>query len=47
MFENLKLYIRQHSSEMAIVGVMAALSVGIAFLATGDLSQSVDAGRRR
>jgi hypothetical protein len=47
MFEHIKLTIRQHSNEIVIFGIMAALSVGIAFLATGDLSQSVEAGRRR
>jgi len=31
---------------MVIVGIVIAISAGIAFLATGDLTQVVEAGRK-
>lgn len=39
-------YVTEHSGEIVIVGIVIAISAGIAFLATGDLSQVVEAGRR-
>jgi len=39
-------YVVEHSSEMVIVGIVIAISAGIAFLATGDLTQVVEAGRK-
>jgi hypothetical protein len=32
-------YIREHSSEIAIVGIMTTVLAGVAVLATGDITQ--------
>jgi hypothetical protein len=42
----LKSYIREHASEMAIVGIMLGISVSAAMLATGDIMQAVALSRR-
>jgi hypothetical protein len=41
-----KWHVREHSGEIAIVGVMVAIGVGVALLATGDISQAFAGGRR-
>lgn len=33
-------YIREHSSEIAIVGIMTTVLAGVAVLATGDITQA-------
>lgn len=33
-------YIREHSSEIAIVGIMTTVLAGVAVLATGDFTQA-------
>lgn len=47
MFEIVKSYVREHTAELAIYGVMTGLIATIAVLATGDFSQVAEAGRRR
>jgi glycerol uptake facilitator-like aquaporin len=42
----LKSYVREHASEMVIVGIMFGISVSIAMLATGDFTEAL-ARRRR
>ena len=42
----LKSYIREHASEMVIVGIMFGISVSVAMLATGDFTEAL-ARRRR
>lgn len=37
----LKSYIREHASEMVIVGIMFGISVSIAMLATGDFTEAL------
>lgn len=44
--ESFKWFVREHSGEIAIIGIMVMIGVGIALLATGDISQAF-AGRRR
>ena len=39
-------YVREHSGEIAIVGIMTAVLVGVAALATGDIIQAFARGRR-
>jgi len=34
-------YIREHSSEIAIVGIMTTVLVGVAALATGDIMHAL------
>jgi hypothetical protein len=41
-----KWYVREHTNEIAIVGTMFAISVGIALLATGDISEAIARARR-
>lgn len=38
-------YIREHSNEIAIVGIMTAVLVGVTALATGDVMQALARGR--
>ena len=38
--------IREHSSEIAIVGIMVAILAGVTALATGDILQAFARGRR-
>lgn len=33
-------YVREHSSEIAIVGIMTTVLAGVAVLATGDITQA-------
>ncbi len=40
-------YIREHTSEMAIVGIMTTVLAGVAVLATGDITQALAHGRGR
>jgi glycerol uptake facilitator-like aquaporin len=42
----LKSYVKEHTSEMVIVGIMFGISVSIAILATGDFTEAL-ARRRR
>lgn len=44
--DSLKWYVKNHSSEIAIIGVMIVIGVAVALVATGDISQAF-AGRRR
>jgi hypothetical protein len=37
----LKSYVREHASEMVIVGIMFGISVSIALLATGDFTEAL------
>lgn len=46
MFETLKLYVRNHSAQMAIVGIMVTVSAAIGVLATGDIGQAFAHARR-
>jgi hypothetical protein len=39
-------YVREHSGEIAIIGIMVGIGIGVALLATGDISEAF-AGRRR
>jgi hypothetical protein len=39
--DGFKWYVRTHANEMAIVGVMIAISVTVAILATGDITQAL------
>ena len=41
----LKSYVREHASEIVIVGIMFGISVSIAILATGDFTEAL--ARRR
>jgi hypothetical protein len=41
----LKSYVREHGSEMVIVGLMFGISVGVAVLATGDITEAVARNR--
>ena len=41
----LKSYVREHASELVIVGIMFGISVGVAILATGDFTEAL--ARRR
>ncbi|MGC2308713.1 MAG: hypothetical protein WA461_09930 [Nitrososphaeraceae archaeon] len=36
-----KWYVKEHASEMAIVGVMVAISATVAILATGDFTEAI------
>jgi hypothetical protein len=36
-----KWYVRTHANEVAIVGVMVAISVTVAILATGDITEAL------
>jgi hypothetical protein len=40
-------YIRGHTSEIAIVGIVFAITVSIAILAIGDITEFFVGGRRR
>ena len=37
----IKSYVREHASEMVIVGIMFGISVSIAMLATGDITEAI------
>ena len=39
--DEIKWYVRAHANEMAIVGVMIAIIVTVAILATGDITQAL------
>jgi hypothetical protein len=39
-------YVREHSGEIAIVGIMTAVLAGVTALATGDVIQAFAHGRR-
>jgi hypothetical protein len=41
----LKSYVREHASELVIVGIMVGISVSVALLATGDFTEAL--ARRR
>jgi hypothetical protein len=41
----LKSYVREHASEMVIVGIMFGISVSVAMLATGDITEALARGR--
>jgi succinate dehydrogenase hydrophobic anchor subunit len=41
MKEVIGTYIREHSSEIAIVGIMTTVLVGVAALATGDITHAL------
>jgi hypothetical protein len=44
----LKSYVREHSTEMVIVGIMFGISIGIGMLATGDFTEALArSGRKR
>jgi hypothetical protein len=43
----LKSYMREHASEMAIVGIMLGISASVAMLATGDITEAVASARGR
>lgn len=45
--DRIKYYVREHASEIAIMGIVVAISVGIGVLATGDINQALEAGNRR
>ena len=38
-------YIREHGNEIAIVGIMTAVLVGVTALATGDVTQALARAR--
>jgi hypothetical protein len=40
-------YIRGHSNEIAIVGIMSAIMVGVAVVASGDVMEALARGARR
>ena len=42
----LESYIREHASEMVIVGIMFGISVSVAMLATGDFTEALARKRR-
>ena len=42
----LKSYVREHASELVIVGIMFGISVSIAILATGDFTEALARSRR-
>lgn len=44
--DSLKWYVREHSGEIAIIGIMVVIGIGVALLATGDFSEAF-AGKRR
>ena len=44
--DSFKWYVREHASEIAIIGTVFAIFVGIALLATGDISEAIARGRR-
>jgi hypothetical protein len=39
--DTFKWYVRAHANEIAIVGVMVAISVTVAILATGDITEAL------
>ena len=41
----LKSYVREHASELVIVGIMVGISVSVALLTTGDFTEAL--ARRR
>lgn len=41
----LKSYVRKHASKMVIIGIMFGISVGVAVLATGDITEAVARSR--
>jgi hypothetical protein len=45
--DSFKWYVREHANEIAIVGIMFVIGVGIALVATGDISQAIARGGRR
>ncbi|HEY7573398.1 MAG TPA: hypothetical protein VH796_18720 [Nitrososphaeraceae archaeon] len=40
-------YIRGHSNEIAIIGIMSAIMVGVAAVASGDVMEALARGGRR
>jgi len=47
MFERTKFYVREHASQIAIMGIMAAVTVGIAVaIGTNDISEVLARTRR-
>ena len=46
MFESIKLYLRQHASELAIVGVMTGIGLISALAVGGDVGEVLARGRR-
>ncbi|MFZ0556326.1 MAG: hypothetical protein WBL68_17910 [Nitrososphaeraceae archaeon] len=42
----LKWHIKEHASEIVIVGIMIGLSVSVAMLATGDITEAIARARR-
>jgi hypothetical protein len=42
-----KCYVREHASELAIIGITFAIAVGVTVLATGDLSEAIAIAKRR
>jgi hypothetical protein len=45
--DSLKWYVREHVNEIVIVGTMFVIGIGIAVLATGDISEAIARGGRR
>jgi hypothetical protein len=43
--EALKWYVKTHANEMVIVGIMIGISVSVAIVATGDITEAI--ARRR
>lgn len=41
MLERTKSYIREHSSELAIFGIMTGIFVAIGLVLTGDISDAI------
>ena len=41
-----KSYVREHICEIAIIGITSAIVIGIAVLATGDISEAIAARHR-
>jgi hypothetical protein len=42
----IKWHLREHSSEIMIVGIMVTIGIGIGVLATGDIMEGLAKGRR-
>jgi hypothetical protein len=45
--ESIKLYARQHTAELAVVGIMVGVSLAIAFAAGGDIGDALARTRKR
>jgi hypothetical protein len=45
--ELVKYYVREHASEIAIIGVTFAIAIGVAVLATGDLGEAIAIAKGR